>query len=77
MSARRPALGFALVLLGATLFIARPDTPTLPVAIFRLLSQPGAQVFGEAMAMSVVLMAVTALAMLAIERFRSGALGQL
>jgi thiamine transport system permease protein len=61
---------------GATLFIARPDTPTLPVAIFRLLSQPGPRIFGEAMAMSVVLMAVTALAMLAIERFRAGTVGQ-
>jgi thiamine transport system permease protein len=61
---------------GATLFIARPEVPTLPVAIFRLLSQPGAQVFGEAMAMSVVLMAVTALAVLAIDRFRAGAIGQ-
>jgi thiamine transport system permease protein len=61
---------------GATLFIARPETPTLPVAIFRLLAQPGALVFGEALAMSVVLMAVTGLAMLAIDRFRVGVIGQ-
>ena len=27
---------------GATLFIARPDTPTVPIAIDRLLSHPGA-----------------------------------
>ena len=27
---------------GATLFIARPDTPTLPIAIYRLLGLPGA-----------------------------------
>ena len=26
---------------GATLFIARPDTPTMPIAIDRLLGQPG------------------------------------
>ena len=26
---------------GATLFIVRPDAPTMPVAIYRLLSQPG------------------------------------
>ncbi len=36
----------------------------------------GAAVFGQAMAMSVVLMAVTALAMLAIDRFRAGTVGQ-
>jgi thiamine transport system permease protein len=62
---------------GATLFIARPDAPTMPLAIFRLLSQPGALAFGQAMAMSVLLMAVTALAVLLIDRFRSGAAGQL
>jgi thiamine transport system permease protein len=46
------------------------------VAIFRLLSQPGPLIFGQAMAMSVLLMAVTALAMLAIDRFRAGTVGQ-
>jgi thiamine transport system permease protein len=61
---------------GATLFIARPDAPTMPLAIFRLLSQPGALAFGQAMAMSVLLMAVTATAVLLIDRFRSGAAGQ-
>ncbi len=62
---------------GATLFIARPDTPTMPVAIFRLLSQPGALVFGQAMAMSTLLMAVSALSILLIDRFRGAATGQL
>lgn len=55
---------------GATLFIARPDTPTMPVAVFRLLSQPGSAVFGQAMAMATLLMLVTAAAILAIDRFR-------
>ena len=31
---------------GATVFLARPDTPTLPVAIVRLLGRPGASNFG-------------------------------
>jgi len=62
---------------GATLFVARPDTPTMPLAVFRLLSQPGALAFGQAMAMSVVLMVVTAASVLVIDRFRSGAQGQL
>ncbi|HSF87082.1 MAG TPA: iron ABC transporter permease [Acidimicrobiia bacterium] len=55
---------------GATSFIARPDAPTLPIAIFRLLGQPGTLTFGRAMALSVILMVLTALAVLAIERLR-------
>ncbi len=53
---------------GATSFIARPQTATIPVAIFRLLGRPGT--FGEAMAMSVVLMGITAVAALGIEAIR-------
>jgi thiamine transport system permease protein len=60
---------------GATTFIVRPDVTTLPVAIFRLLSRPGAMNFGMAMAMSVVLMVVTALVMMFVERFRAGDIG--
>jgi thiamine transport system permease protein len=60
---------------GATLFIARPTAPTMPIAIFRLLSQPGALAFGQAMAMATVLMAVTALAALAFDRLRTGSVG--
>lgn len=55
---------------GATLFIARPDTVTIPVAIFRLLGQPGAANFATAMALAVVLMVLTAAAVLLIERLR-------
>jgi len=57
---------------GATAFIARPDTPTLPIAIFRLLGRPGTLPYGRAMALSVILMALTAAAVLGIERLRSG-----
>jgi thiamine transport system permease protein len=60
---------------GATLFIARPSAPTMPIAIFRLLSQPGALAFGQAMAMATVLMAVTAVAALAFDRLRTGSVG--
>lgn len=55
---------------GATLFIARPDVPTLPIAVFRLLARPGALEFGEAMAMSTLLMLVTGASVLLIERLR-------
>ena len=60
---------------GATLFIARPDAPTMPIAIFRLLSQPGTLAFGQAMAMATVLMAVTAIAALAFDRLRTSSVG--
>lgn len=72
--------GFAFAIslgeFGATSFIARADTPTLPIAIFRFLSQPGAANFGQAMAMSTILMAVTGLVILAVDRFRVGELGE-
>lgn len=57
---------------GATLFIARPDTPTMPTAIFRLLGQPGALNYGQALAMSSLLMVVCGLGFVIIERFRVG-----
>lgn len=55
---------------GATLFIARPDTMTIPLAIFRLLGQPGSANLELAMALATVLMVMTGGAVLAIERFR-------
>ena len=72
--------GFALAIslgeFGATSFIARPDAPTLPVAIFRLLGRAGAANFSQAMALSTVLMGMTAASILAIERFRIGQMGE-
>ena len=61
---------------GATALIARPQTPTMPVAIFRFLGQPGALNFGQALAMSTILMVVCAVGMIAIERFRVGDVGE-
>lgn len=55
---------------GATAFLARPDTPTIPVVIFRLLGQPGALNYGQALAMSVILMVVSAISFISIERLR-------
>ncbi|MEX0663605.1 MAG: iron ABC transporter permease [Acidimicrobiia bacterium] len=73
------AAGFAFAIslgeFGATAFIARPDRPTLPVVVFRLLGQPGAQNFGAAMAASTILMLLTLVSVLAIERFRTRELG--
>jgi thiamine transport system permease protein len=73
------AAGFAFAIslgeFGATVFIVRPDYPTLPVVVFRLLGQPGPLNFGAAMAASVILMGLTALAILGIERARVGSVG--
>ena len=55
---------------GATLLISRPDYPTIPVAIERFLSQPGGLNYGQAMAMATILMTLTTLGILLIERFR-------
>ena len=57
---------------GATAFTARPQTPTMPVAIYRFLGQPGALNYGQAMAMSSLLMLVTASGFLALEFARRG-----
>jgi thiamine transport system permease protein len=57
---------------GATLFIARPDRPTMPIAIYRFLDQPGSLNYGQALAMSTLLMLVCGLGFVLIERFRVG-----
>jgi len=56
----------------ASLLVTRPQFPTLPVAIYRLLGQPGVSNFGQAVAMSVILMLVTATGYIAIENLRYG-----
>jgi thiamine transport system permease protein len=61
---------------GATSLIARPERPTLPIAIYRFLSRPGAANYAQALAMATLLMVVCALGFLAIERFRVGKVGE-
>jgi thiamine transport system permease protein len=61
---------------GATALIARPEFPTIPVLIYRLLSQPGAINYGQAMALATILMLVTAGGMLLIERLRFADVGE-
>jgi thiamine transport system permease protein len=73
------AAGFAFAVslgeFGATSFIVRAETPTLPVVIFRLIGHPGILNHGTAMAASVVLAATTAAVILVVERLRVPALG--
>ncbi|WP_376793402.1 ABC transporter permease [Thermoflexus sp.] len=60
---------------GATALIARPTMTTMPLAIARFLSQPGELNLGQAMAMSTLLLLVTFLGILLIERFRYRGIG--
>lgn len=55
---------------GATSFIASPYNPTLPVAIYRYLSQPGAMNYGQAMAMATILIVVCAMSIWLLERLQ-------
>ncbi|MFE9031923.1 ABC transporter permease [Streptomyces iakyrus] len=74
------AAGFAFAVslgeFGATVFIARPDNPTLPVAVARLLGRPGDLNYGQAMALSTILMVVCAVALLVLERLRTDRTGE-
>ncbi len=65
-------LSFAVALgeFGATSFLASPEYQTLPVYIVRLLSRPGADNFGMALAAAVVLGVVASLALMLGERIR-------
>lgn len=73
------ALGFAFAAslgeFGATSFLARPENPTLPVVVFRLLGRPGAENYGTALAASVLLAALTAGIVAVCERLRSPGVG--
>jgi len=61
---------------GATLLITRPDFPTMPVVIYRLLGAQGALNQGQGLAMSTLLMLVCTVGFVLIERFRLGDIGE-
>lgn len=58
---------------GATSFLARRSTPTLPIAIASLLGRPGALNVGQAYALASILAALTAMVMLLADRGRAEA----
>jgi len=65
--------GFAFAIslgeFGATSFVGRrPEYMTVPLAIGRLLSQPGDVIRGQAMALSVILMVVTTVVLMLVDR---------
>ncbi len=55
---------------GATSMIARPELPTIPIAIYRFLSRPGDLNYGQALAMSTILMTVCIVGFVALEWLR-------
>ena len=73
------AVGFAFAAslgeFGATSFLARPDRPTLPVVIFRLIGRPGPENYGMALAASVVLALLTTLIVATCEKLRTPGAG--
>lgn len=66
--------GFAFAIslgeFGATTVIARADAPTVPVAIDRLLGRPGSLNAAQAFALSTILMVLTAVSVLVVDRVR-------
>ena len=61
---------------GASSLITRPEYPTVPIVIYRLLGRPGALNYGQAMALSTILMLATLAGMLLMEYFRVGDVGE-
>lgn len=52
---------------GATSFLTRPEFPTIPIAIARFLSLPGASNFGQALAMATILLIICTASILVLE----------
>jgi thiamine transport system permease protein len=61
------AFSISLGEFGATTFLNRPEYPTIPIAIFRFLTQPGQVNYGQAMAMSTILMLLCIMGILLIQ----------
>lgn len=59
---------------GASLFLVRNDMPTISIVIFRFLGRAGT--YGQALAMSVILLIVSAIAFLILERLRARGAGE-
>lgn len=59
---------------GASLFIVRNNMPTISIVIYRFLGRAGT--YGQALAMSVILLMVSAIAFLILERLRARGTGE-
>jgi thiamine transport system permease protein len=71
------AAGFAFAIslgeFGATLFIVRPETTTVPIAIYRYLARPGATNLARAYVLATILMLLTGVVAFAGDRVRTRA----
>ncbi|MBC7354900.1 MAG: iron ABC transporter permease [Desulfomicrobiaceae bacterium] len=67
------SLAVSLGEFGASLFLVRPTTPTLPVAIYRSLSLPGTTNHAQALALATILLATCAVLGLVAQRLWVGA----
>jgi thiamine transport system permease protein len=70
MTAAVYAFTISLGEFGATSFLTRPDTPTMPIAIYRYLNLPGASNYGQAMAMAVIILFVCIVSMAFLDRLQ-------
>ncbi len=61
---------------GASLFVAQRESITMPIVIFRLIGDPGLSSYGQALAMSVLLMCVCGSGFVLIERIRVAGVGE-
>lgn len=61
---------------GATALVSRPEYTTVPLAIYRFISQPGGMNYGQALALSTILMLITMAGMFVIDRFRIADIGE-
>ena len=64
------AFAISLGEFGATSFLARPEYPTMPLAIYRYLNLPGSDNYGKAMAMAAILLLICGIGFVIIERLQ-------
>lgn len=76
LSAATFAFTVSLGEFGAAILLTRPEYPTIPVAISRFLAQPGGLNYGQAMAMATILLVVTTLGILLIEKLHLPGAGE-
>ncbi len=70
------AFAISLGEFGATLLLQRNEFATIPIAIYEALGRPGDANFGRALAMATILMGITTVAFLVIERIRYREVGE-
>ena len=60
---------------GASLLLVKPDSTTMPIAIYRFLGLPGDENLKNALLMSTILMSTVIIGFMSIEKFRYKTIG--